>query len=102
MDHNKLVVNNKYVYTWKIKFFQGDFFGSNYRPNFNDIHAIGTVACNNHWFDVCLQWYRIAKSMLNTENVSKSDRGEFFQHYKWAVEAHDKYLGTYNLYINMI
>ena len=77
-------------------------FGSNYRPNFNDIHAIGTVACNNHWFDVCLQWYRIAKSMLNTENVSKSNRGEFFQHYKWAVEAHDKYLGAYNLYINMI
>ena len=74
---------------------QGDVFQSDFKPKFTEIHAIGTVACNNRWFDVCIQWYEIAKPLLSSikDKTSQNDYvKEFIQHYNWAIEAHDKYL----------
>ena len=39
-------------------------FESDFILKISEIHTIGKVACKNHWYDVCIQWYEIAKQLL--------------------------------------
>ena len=71
----------------------GQVFKSQYKLTIDDQHAIGLVACQNHWYDTCIQWLTIA-----LQNSNKSSDFENLQQlkkdYKKAVNSHDKYLDT--------
>ena len=38
----------------------GKSYPSDFRPGFVELSAIGSVACNNKWFDVGIQWLQHA------------------------------------------
>ena len=68
---------------------------SDFIPGFVELSSIGTVACNNHWYDVCIQWLdtalKLESSNIDWDPVFKT---EIQTNFKKAIEAHDKYLET--------
>ena len=71
----------------------GKVFKSDYKLTINDQQAIGSVACQNHWYDTCIQWLTIALQNSN-QNPNMVDLKDLKRTYKKAIDAHDKYLDT--------
>ena len=65
---------------------------SDYKLSVDDHHAIGAVACQNHWYDTCIQWLTLA--LKKSENLTNLDRHELERNYATAIKTHDKYLDT--------
>ena len=75
-----------------IKLQNGQVYKSNYKLTVDDYHAIGAVACQNHWYDTCIQWLTLA--LKKSENISEIERKELKHNYEKAIKSHDKYLET--------
>ena len=74
----------------------GEVFKSDYKLTINDQQAIGSVACQNNWYDTCIQWLTIAlqSSEQNPKMIDPITLKELKRNYRKAIDAHDKYVDT--------
>ncbi len=44
-------------------------FHSDYKFDYYELYQIGTVACENNWYDICIQWLDLALKVIFSDHV---------------------------------